>query len=69
MLPIVEAFKKKYKLKKLVILADAGLLSDKKIKDLCDLKYEFILGGRIKNGVSPKTIGKNRTPILAKPQN
>ena len=36
-------------LKNLVVVADAGLLSDKNSKDLCDLKYEFILGGRIKN--------------------
>ena len=49
MLPVVEAFKKKYGLEKLVIVADAGLLSDKNINDLCDLNYEFILGARIKN--------------------
>src|ERR1022692_2988811 len=48
-LPVVEAFKKKHSLEKLVIVADAGLLSYKNIIDLCDLNYEFILGSRIKN--------------------
>ena len=49
MLPVIEAFKKKYELKKLIIVADAGLLSIENIKELCDNKYEFILGARIKN--------------------
>jgi transposase len=49
MLPVIETFKKKYELKKLIIVADAGLLSIENIKELCDNKYEFILGARIKN--------------------
>jgi transposase len=32
MLPVIEAFKKKYKLKQIIVVADAGLLSDKNIK-------------------------------------
>jgi transposase len=49
MLPVIEAFKKKYKPEKLIIIADAGLMSTKNIKHLCENKYQFILGARIKN--------------------
>ncbi|HLF51180.1 IS1634 family transposase [Flavobacterium sp.] len=49
MLPILEAFKSKYQLQRLVIIADAGLLSKENIAMLKEKKYEFILGGRIKN--------------------
>ena len=49
MLPVIESFKTKYKLDKLVIVADAGLLSNKNIELLKANKYELILGARIKN--------------------
>lgn len=49
MLPIVEAFKVKYNLEKLIIIADAGLLSKNNLKDLQDKDYDYILGARIKN--------------------
>jgi len=49
MLPVINLFKRKYKLKKLVIIADAGLLSHKNIKALENNDYEYILGARIKN--------------------
>ncbi|MGI8597926.1 MAG: IS1634 family transposase [Chitinophagaceae bacterium] len=49
MLPVVEAFTKKYQTGKLIVVADAGLMSDKNIKQLTDNNYEFIIGGRIKN--------------------
>lgn len=49
MLPILDAFKEKYKLDKLVIVADSGLLSNQNIEDLQQRDYEFILGARIKN--------------------
>ncbi|CAN5197097.1 IS1634-like element ISMsm6 family transposase [soil metagenome] len=49
MLPVVDAFKVKYKLDKLIIIADSGLLSRNNIDDLQDKGYEFILGARIKN--------------------
>jgi len=48
MLPVIEAFKAKYKLVKLVIIADSGLLSNDNINDLQEKGYEFILGARIK---------------------
>lgn len=49
MLPVIEAFEKKYKLKQLVIVADAGLMSKENIKELIKKKYKFIIGARIKN--------------------
>lgn len=48
MLPIIDSFKKKYNLQKLVIVADVGLLSNTNVKDLQAKNYEFILGARIK---------------------
>lgn len=49
MLPVIEAFKEKYKLEQIIVVADAGLLSDKNIKALIEHKYQYILGARIKN--------------------
>jgi len=49
MLPVIEAFKNKYKLDKLVIIADSGLLSTDNVAALQTKGYEFILGARIKN--------------------
>jgi transposase len=48
MLPVIEAFKEKFKLEQLLIIADAGLLSNSNIELLLEKKYEFILGGKIK---------------------
>jgi len=48
-IPIIEGFKLKYKLDNLVIVADSGLLSKKNIAELERLKYEYIIGARIKN--------------------
>ena len=49
MLPIIDRFKEKYNLEKLVIVADSGLLSNDNIQELKKKRYEFILGARIKN--------------------
>ena len=49
LLPIIDKFKEKYKLTQLVIVADAGLLSNSNIVLLQQQHYEFILGARIKN--------------------
>jgi transposase len=49
MLPVIDTFKDKYKLDKLVIIADSGLLSNDNIVELQSKGYEFILGARIKN--------------------
>lgn len=49
MLPVVEAFKTKYNLHQLIIIADSGLMSKTNIEELQAKDYEFILGARIKN--------------------
>lgn len=49
MLPVIDGFKAEYKLDKLVIVADSGLLSNQNIEELQTKGYEFILGARIKN--------------------
>lgn len=49
MLPIVDTFKSKYKVEKLIIIADSGLLTKDNVSDLESKGYEFILGARIKN--------------------
>lgn len=49
MLPVIEAFKTKYQLEKLVVIADAGLLSNNNMQELQEKQYEYILGARIKN--------------------
>lgn len=49
MLPVLDAFKEKYRLDQLVIIADSGLLSNANIEELQEKGYEFILGARIKN--------------------
>jgi transposase len=49
MLPVIDTIKGNYKLDKLVIIADSGLLSNDNIVELQSKGYEFILGARIKN--------------------
>ena len=49
MLPVIEAFKAKYKLQKMVVVADAGLMSNDNITELQNKGYEYIIGARIKN--------------------
>jgi len=49
MLPVIESFRAKYAVGKLVVIADAGLLSKYNISMLTDKGYEFILGARLKN--------------------
>lgn len=48
-IPVIESFKKKYKLNKLIIVADSAMLSKKNLEELIHKDYEYILGGRIKN--------------------
>jgi transposase len=50
LIPVLEHFSKKYKPGKLVVVADAGLLSAANIDKLLEFGYEFILGARIKTG-------------------
>ena len=48
MIPVIEAFKTKYRLKNLVVVADAGLLSDENITELQRMDYQYILGVQLK---------------------
>jgi transposase len=48
MLPIINTFKQKYRLEKLIVVADAGLLSKENVALLQQGGYEYILGARIK---------------------
>jgi len=50
MLPVIESFKQKYRIEKLVVVADSGLMSTDNVLELMEKGYEFILGARIKNG-------------------
>ncbi|NJN27773.1 MAG: transposase [Cyclobacteriaceae bacterium] len=49
MLPIIDAFKIRYKFDQITIVADAGLLSHKNIQSLEERGYHYSLGARIKN--------------------
>jgi len=49
LLPILDQIQKKYHFSKPVVIADSGLLSKKNLSNLSQQKYQFILGGRIKN--------------------
>jgi transposase len=73
MLPVINAFKDKYMLEKLIIVADAGLLSKENITRLETDGYEYILGARIKSessGTKEKIqalhLGNGQTAILQK---
>lgn len=49
MLPVLNHFKEQYKLDKLVVVADSGLISQANKELLVQSGYEYILGARIKN--------------------
>lgn len=48
MIPVIETFRKKYRLPTPVVVADSGLLSKSNIQELRNNGYEFILGARLK---------------------
>ena len=58
MLPVIEAFKAKYKLQAMIVIADAGLMSNDNITELQNKHYQYIIGARIKN--ETKSIEKQR---------
>lgn len=57
LIPVLEHFVKKHKPQQLIVVADAGLLSQKNINALITKKYQYILGARIKN--ESKTMSEN----------
>lgn len=60
LIPIIEKFEIRFNLAKPIIVADAGLLSNKNIEALIEKDYTFILGARIKSEANKikKTIDK-----------
>ena len=49
LLPVLEEVEQRYGFKRPTVIADAALLSKKNLKSLSQQKYQFIIGGRIKN--------------------
>jgi transposase len=49
LIPIIEHFVAKHKPQQLIVVADAGLLSQKNMTLLTEKQYQYILGARIKN--------------------
>lgn len=49
MLPVIETFKKRYNLNQLVVVADAGLMSNDNLTELQSKNYQYIIGARMKN--------------------
>lgn len=59
LIPFLEKIEQRFKLGKLVVIADSGLLSNENIAALEANSYEYILGARLKN-----ESGKIKTEIL-----
>lgn len=49
MVPVLESFRNTYKIDNLIVIADAGLLSQKNIEALTSQGFSYILGARLKN--------------------
>jgi transposase len=49
LIPIIEHFVSKHQPEQLIVVADAGLLSQKNMALLTEKQYQYILGARIKN--------------------
>ncbi|MFN2440705.1 MAG: IS1634 family transposase, partial [Chitinophagaceae bacterium] len=49
LIPVIEHFTTKHKPEQLIVVADAGLLSQRNIEALIEKQYQYILGARIKN--------------------
>jgi len=49
LIPVLESFRKKFEFDKPIVIADAALLSQKNIDALIAERYQYILGGRLKN--------------------
>ena len=54
MIPVIEAFRRKYNLPAPIVVADSGLLSKSNISELRESGYEFILGARLKSTGNPE---------------
>ncbi len=50
LVPVLEKLQEKYKIKKVIVVADSGLISKDNVKEISKMGLEYILGGRVKNG-------------------
>jgi len=48
-IPVLDKYKNRLKTEKIIVVADSAMLSEKNIEKLKAKKYQYILGGRIKN--------------------
>ena len=49
LIPVMEPFKEKFRLQKIIVVADAGMLAEKNLQAIREKEYQFIIGARIKN--------------------
>ena len=49
MLPIINEFKQKYAIEKMVVVADSGLMSASNLEEIDKSQYDYIIGARIKS--------------------
>jgi len=56
LIPTIKDLQKKYRITKITLVADSGLISRDNIKDIKELGLDYIIGGRVKN--TTKTIQK-----------
>jgi len=54
LIPTLKGLKEKYKINKVIVVADSGLISKNNVDQIKDIGFDYIIGGRIKN--SPKQI-------------
>jgi transposase len=71
MMPVLNLFRRKYKLTQLIVVADAGLLSGSNIEALRLNGYQYIIGARLKNesanikaAILELQLGDNKTAEL-----
>jgi transposase len=50
LVPVLKKLQEKYKIKKVIVVADSGLISKDNVKEISKMGLEYILGGRVKNG-------------------
>lgn len=73
LIPVLQKMEKKFNLKKPIVVADAGLLSNKNIQLLEQNKYKYIIGARLKNEstaikkeITNKTIEEGQYLVIKK---
>jgi len=74
-LPVLDKFRARFKIEKLVVVADSGLMTKENVTKLIENKYDFILGARIKSEsqeMKKEILSKNwenkKSQVFEKPQ-